>query len=87
LKYFPFFLFFTNARFSPWFCEPVVAGLTSENIPFLSGMDLLGAPVFADDYVVAGTCTSNLSGMCESLYKPNMVMKEICWLFDMFNLN
>ena len=60
-------------RFGPWFTEPVVAGLTADNKPFLSGMDLIGAPVFANDFVVAGTCTSNLHGMCEALYRPNMV--------------
>jgi len=60
-------------RFGPWFTEPVVAGLTEDNKPFLSGMDLIGAPVFASDFVVSGTCTSNLHGMCEALYRPNMV--------------
>ena len=33
-------------RFGPYFCEPVVAGLLDDNTPFLSGMDLIGAPVF-----------------------------------------
>lgn len=61
-------------RFSPWFCEPIVAGLTEENKVFLSGMDLIGAPVFTDDFVVAGTCTSNLHGMCEAMYRPDMVL-------------
>jgi 20S proteasome subunit beta 3 len=60
-------------RFGPWFCEPVVAGLTADNQPFLSGMDLIGAPVFADDFVVSGTCTQNLHGTCETLYRPDMV--------------
>ena len=32
-------------RFSPYFCEPVIAGLDDDNKPFLSGMDLLGAQV------------------------------------------
>lgn len=50
-----------------------MAGLTEDNKPFLSGMDLIGAPVFASDFVVSGTCTSNLHGMCEALYRPNMV--------------
>ena len=31
-------------RFGPWFCEPVIAGLKEDNTPFLSGMDLIGAP-------------------------------------------
>jgi 20S proteasome subunit beta 3 len=51
-----------------------VAGLTDDNKPFLSGMDLIGAPVFTDDFVVSGTCTSNLHGMCEALYRPNLVI-------------
>jgi 20S proteasome subunit beta 3 len=60
-------------RFAPWFSEPVVAGLDENNKPFLSGLDLIGAPVFAEDFSVSGTCTANLRGMCEALYKPNMV--------------
>jgi 20S proteasome subunit beta 3 len=35
-------------RFGPWFCEPIVAGLKEDNTPFLSGMDLIGAPVFTN---------------------------------------
>jgi len=27
--------------------EPLVAGLKEDNTPFISGMDLIGAPVFA----------------------------------------
>lgn len=64
-------------RFGPWFCEPVVAGLTDDNKPFLSGMDLLGAPVFADDFVVSGTCTANLHGMCEAMFRPDMNPDEL----------
>lgn len=50
-----------------------MAGLKDDGTPFLSGMDLIGAPVFTSDFVVSGTCTSNLHGMCESLYRPDMV--------------
>eukprot|EP01041_Mallomonas_annulata_P005034 gene5034-10080_t len=64
-------------RFSPWFCEPIVAGLSEDGKPFLSGMDLIGAPVFTDDFVVSGTCTSNLHGMCEALYKKDMNAEEL----------
>jgi 20S proteasome subunit beta 3 len=70
-------LFRFGFRFSPWFCEPIVAGLDSNNDPFLSGMDLIGAPVFTNDYVVAGTCTANLLGTCEALYKPDMNPDEL----------
>mmetsp|Transcript_10330 Transcript_10330/g.7715 ORF Transcript_10330/g.7715 Transcript_10330/m.7715 type:complete len:205 (+) Transcript_10330:61-675(+) len=59
-------------RFGPWFCEPVIAGLDANNKPFLSGMDLIGAPVFSDDFVVSGTCTSNLHGTCEALYQKDL---------------
>lgn len=50
-----------------------MAGLKEDKTPFISAFDLIGAPVVTDDYVVGGTCTSNLYGMCESLYRPNMV--------------
>jgi len=59
-------------RFSPYFCEPVIAGLDEDNKPFLSGMDLLGAQVFTDDFIVAGDCTEALYGLCESMYQPNL---------------
>jgi hypothetical protein len=62
------------ARFAPWFVEPVIAGLEGpDHTPFVSGMDLVGAPVFTSDFVVSGTCSANLYGMCESLYRPDMV--------------
>lgn len=64
-------------RFGPWFCEPIVAGLDANNKPFLSAMDLIGAPVYTDDFVVSGTCTGNLYGMCETLYKPEMEPDEL----------
>ena len=41
-----------------------------------AGMDLLGAPVFTKDFVVSGTCTPNLHGMCEAMYRPDMVRSK-----------
>jgi 20S proteasome subunit beta 3 len=35
-------------------------------------MDLIGAGVAESTFVVSGTCTGNLYGMCESLYQPDM---------------
>lgn len=61
-----------SQRFGPWFVEPVVAGLGKDNKPYLCAMDLLGAPVYTDDFVVAGTCADNLYGTCESLFKKDM---------------
>jgi 20S proteasome subunit beta 3 len=65
-------------RFGPFFTEPIIAGLDEEtNEPFISNMDLIGAMVFTDDFVVAGTPSENLYGMCESLYKPGLEPKEL----------
>ncbi|KAH8063342.1 threonine-type endopeptidase [Aureococcus anophagefferens] len=50
-------------------CRARVAGLKDDGSPFLCGMDLIGAPVYTDDYVVSGTCTPNLNGMCESMWR------------------
>ena len=35
-------------------------------------MDLIGAPVYTNDFVVGGTCSEQLYGMCEATYRPNM---------------
>ena len=32
-------------RFGPYFVEPVVAGLDADGTPFVTAMDLIGAPV------------------------------------------
>ena len=66
-------------RFAPWFVEPVIAGLEGDdNTPFVYASDLLGAGMRTDDFVVSGTCTENMAGMCESLYKKNMVGARAC---------
>lgn len=64
-------------RFAPFFIEPVVAGLEADGKPFITAMDCVGAQVFTDDFLVAGTCSDNLYGMCESLYKPDMGPDEL----------
>lgn len=64
-------------RFGPYFCEPVVAGLCDGDKPFLSGMDLLGAQVLTDDFMVAGDCTEALYGLCETLYRPDLEPDEL----------
>jgi 20S proteasome subunit beta 3 len=64
-------------RFGPYFVEPIVAGLDDSGKPFLSGMDLIGATVKDDSFVVSGTCTGNLFGMCETLYRPNLEPDEL----------
>ena len=65
-------------RFGPYFVEPVVAGLDAKTgEPFVCAMDLIGAPVFTKDFVVAGTSSENLYGMCEGLYRPDLGPEEL----------
>jgi 20S proteasome subunit beta 3 len=67
-------------RFGPYFVEPVIAGLekvTAEDgtvtwEPYLTATDLIGAGVLTDDFVVAGTCSENLYGTCETLFRPDL---------------
>jgi hypothetical protein len=32
-----------NDRFGPYFCEPIIAGLSEDNVPFICTTDLIGA--------------------------------------------
>jgi len=64
-------------RFGPFFVEPVVAGLQPDGKPFICAMDLIGAPVYAEDVALAGTATQAMYGMCESLWKPDMEPEEL----------
>lgn len=59
--------------FGPYFVEPIIAGLDSENKPYVASTDLIGCPMVPSDFVVGGTSNEQLYGMCESLWKPDMV--------------
>lgn len=64
-------------RFGPYFIEPIVAGLDSDNQPFLSSMDYLGALTVSEDFAVSGTASSNMYGMCESFYRKDMCPDQL----------
>ncbi|ONK59572.1 uncharacterized protein A4U43_C08F7840 [Asparagus officinalis] len=64
-------------RFGPYFCQPVIAGLGDDDVPFICTMDCLGAKELAKDFVVSGTASESLYGACESMYKPNMEPEEL----------
>eukprot|EP00735_Rhodelphis_limneticus_P008475 TRINITY_DN2148_c0_g1::TRINITY_DN2148_c0_g1_i1::g.12923::m.12923 TRINITY_DN2148_c0_g1::TRINITY_DN2148_c0_g1_i1::g.12923 ORF type:complete len:218 (+),score=44.13,sp/O65084/PSB3_PICMA/59.31/8e-91,Proteasome/PF00227.21/2.5e-43 TRINITY_DN2148_c0_g1_i1:3-656(+) len=64
-------------RFGPYFVEPIVAGLDKNNIPYLCAMDLIGAPVKTDNFVVVGTCSESLYGMAETLWRPDLNPDEL----------
>lgn len=60
-------------RFGPYFVEPIIAGLdpiTWE--PYVCNMDLIGCQNEPEDFVVGGSCSSQLYGMCEALWEPNL---------------
>ncbi|KAK2493353.1 hypothetical protein MC885_017879 [Smutsia gigantea] len=64
-------------RFGPYYTEPVIAGLDPKTFkPFICSLDLIGCPMVTDDFVVSGTCTEQMYGMCESLWEPNMFGKK-----------
>jgi 20S proteasome subunit beta 3 len=48
-----------------------------DNKPYLFASDFIGAPLVPDmdtnGFVVAGTCTEQLFGMCESMWRPGKV--------------
>ncbi len=68
---------FAASRFGPYFVEPVIAGLDEKDEPFVCATDLIGAPVYTKDFVVGGTCSEQLYGMCEALYRPDMEPEDL----------
>jgi len=61
-------------RFGPFFVSPVVAGLDPKTgAPFICGFDSIGCIDFAKDFIVSGTATDQLFGMCENLWEPDLV--------------
>ncbi|KAK9371054.1 nucleophile aminohydrolase [Lipomyces kononenkoae] len=60
-------------RFGPYFVGPIVAGINSKTEePYICGFDLIGCINFAKDFVVGGTSSAQLFGMCESLWEPDL---------------
>jgi 20S proteasome subunit beta 3 len=65
-------------RFGPYFVEPVIAGLDqTTGQPFVASLDLIGCPMVSEDFVVTGTCTEQMYGMCESLWVPDMGPEQL----------
>ena len=59
--------------------EPVIAGLDPKTFePYVCNMDLIGCANEPEDFVVAGTCTEQLYGMCEALWEPDLGPDELC---------
>ncbi|XP_056639014.1 proteasome subunit beta type-3 [Diorhabda carinulata] len=65
-------------RFGPFFVEPVVAGLSPDTYePFICNMDLIGCINQPSDFVVGGTASAQLYGMCEALWEPNLGPEDL----------
>jgi 20S proteasome subunit beta 3 len=77
-------------RFGPFFVEPIIAGLSAEErrddsgrvvsvsyTPFITAMDLIGAGVDTSDFVVGGTSSEELYGVCEAMYRPDMEPEDL----------
>ncbi|MES1919301.1 hypothetical protein MHBO_001156 [Bonamia ostreae] len=66
-------------RFGPWYVSPVIAGISNDGAPFLDSMDCIGSrhEEKTIPFVVAGTCSDQLYGMCESLYRPDLPADEL----------
>ncbi|KAF8215920.1 20S proteasome subunit beta 3 [Mycena galopus ATCC 62051] len=68
-------------RFGPYFCEPVMAGLSKTpsggTKPFIAATDLIGCLNFAKDFVVAGTASEKLYGVAEGLWEPDLEPEDL----------
>lgn len=63
----------SRRRLLPHLVAMVAAGLEPDGTPYLCGMDSIGAQETAKDFMVAGTATDSLLGICESLWRPDLV--------------
>jgi len=65
-------------RFGPYFVSPVVAGINqTSGKPFICGFDSIGCIDFAKDFIVSGTASDQLFGMCEGLFEPDLSPDEL----------
>ena len=61
-----------SCRFGPYFTEPIVAGLQPKTFePYIASCDLIGCATRPEDFVVCGTCDSQLYGWFTSLYSAH----------------
>ncbi len=66
-----------SKRASPYYVSAIVAGMSSDNVPYIVGMDCLGCMDESGEFVTSGTAGNNLSGLCEALYTPDLDEDEL----------
>jgi 20S proteasome subunit beta 3 len=49
----------------------------SEWEPYICAMDLIGAPVETNDFLVAGSASEQLYGCCEAMYRPDLEPEDL----------
>ncbi|XP_003702795.1 proteasome subunit beta type-3 [Megachile rotundata] len=65
-------------RFGPYFVQPIIAGLSPVTFePYICNMDVIGCINPSDDFVVGGTCSEQLYGMCESVFEPDLEADDL----------
>lgn len=65
--------FLYEHRFGPYFIEPLIAGFnTKTQEPYICNMDIIGCKNEPKDFIVGGTASNQLYGMCEMLWKPDL---------------
>lgn len=62
------FFFLSSFHFIPF--SPLL-------VPYITATDLLGAGVDTSDFVVGGTCSEQLYGVCEAMYKPGLEAEDL----------
>ncbi|KAG5438608.1 hypothetical protein PCANB_002714 [Pneumocystis canis] len=59
--------------FGGYFVMPILAGIDSKTgKPFICGLDNIGCLDIAKDFVVSGTASEQLYGICECLWEPDL---------------
>jgi 20S proteasome subunit beta 3 len=74
-------------RFGPYFVEPVIAGLENGTTPYLCAMDLIGATLKTQDFVLAGTSSQAMFGLAETLWKPDLDADHLFEVISQVMLN
>lgn len=62
---------------TPYFLEPIVAGVSRTGRTYLCAQDSLGAELVSRSYVVAGTAAHSLHGACEALFAPDLEPEDL----------
>lgn len=80
--------FLYEHRFGTYFIEPLVAGInTKTNEPYICNMDIIGCINEPKDFVVCGSASQQLFGMCEMLWKPDLSPDELFEVISQCMLN